>query len=284
MNVTANVASKDESTNGWRYSLGMFALFIAHVISQHRLVFLGVASVRTDPCDGVNAFAFYAMALIALGSIARLFSPRHSTSLRYYLYTIRSQQAVLFALFITFMAEIITLTRNLSTWTKIVPPSRLFTVLGGLTAVTVATQLRIILRQRNKRWLSSIRWTRTILPIAFAIGALIICPEWPTDSPSSTAHMLTVALGALVVLIPMRMLVSEVVLNASDVHKKTTFGTPREWTFLIAGIAVELIGFFRHIPLVILDVATLSIAYALLGIPLGFIGGTQKSMQNAQFD
>jgi hypothetical protein len=263
----------------------MLMLFFAHVTINRRLVSLEVAPVGTDPCDGVNLFAFFAIAFIAIGSILRMFSGRGLASPVRDLYSLRSQQAVLFAIFITFMAEIIALARNLETWSSIVSPTRLFSLLGGLTAVTVAAQLLILVTHRTKISLSSLRWTRTIVPIVVALVALSICPEWPTYSPSRTAHILTVAFGALAVFIPMRLLLHEIVLNGSDVgHEKSTFGTAREWALLLIGILVVLFGFFRHVPILGADIAQLSIAYALLGPPLGFAGGMKNSMQNAHCD
>jgi hypothetical protein len=100
-----------------------------------------------------------------------------------------------------------------------------------------------------------------------AIVVLTVCPEWPTYSSSRTAHILTVALGALVVFIPMRLLLPQIVLNGSDVHREsTTFGTAREWTLLLGGVAVVLFVFFRHVPIFVDRLADLSIAYALTGV------------------
>jgi hypothetical protein len=280
-----NVMAGDKPTGLWRNSVVMLVLVIAHVMINRRLVSLGVAPVGTDPCDGVNLFAFFAIAFIAIGSIFRMFSGHGSSPPLRDLYCLRSQQAVLFAIFITFMAEIIALARNPATWIGIVSPTRLFALICGLTAVTVAAQLLILVTQRNKISLSSLRWTRTILPIVVALVALTICPEWPTYSPTRTAHILTVAFGALVVYIPMRPALHEIVLDGSDVnHEKTTFGTAREWALFLIGILVVLLGFFRHVPILGADIAQLFIAYALLGPPLGFAGGMKNALQNAHCD
>jgi hypothetical protein len=278
MNSTAN----SESTNLWRNSLVMLGLFAAHVII-HRLVSLG--ALGTDPCDGVNAFAFSTIAFIAIGFTLRMFSGHNSSSPLRYLYIVRSQLAVLFAIFITFTAEIIALIRNPETWIGNRFAESVFALLGALTVVTVATLLLILVTQRNRISLSSLRWTRTILPVVIAIVGLTVCPEWPTYSPSRTAHILTVALGALVVFIPIRLLLPEIVLNRSDVHRETTtFGTAREWTLLLGGVAVVLFGFFRHVPSFVDRLVMLFIAYALLGALLGFAGGPKNSMEDTHAD
>jgi hypothetical protein len=228
-----------------------------------------------------------------------MLSGHHSSPALRYLFTVRSQQAVLFAIFITFVAEIIALLRNPERWIGNRFAELLFALVVALTVVTVATLLLILVMQRNRISLDAWRvgtaaavrsatvriWTRTILIVMVAMIALTICPEWPIDSPSRTAHILTVALGALVVFIPLRLLLSEIVLKGSDGHRETTtFGTAREWTLLLGGIAVVLFGFFRHIPILVFDLGHLVIAYALLGALLGFAGSPKNVTRNAHVD
>jgi len=280
-----NVMARDRPTGLWRNSVVMLILVFAHVLTNRRLTFLGVAPVGTDPCDGVNAFAFFTIVFIAIGSTLRRISGHHSSSPLRYLYIVRSQLAVLFAIFITFTAAIIALVRNPVTWIGNRYAVSVIALIGALTVVTVATLLFILVTQRKRISLSSLRWTRTILPVVIAIVALTVCPEWPTYSPSRTLHILTVALGALVVFIPMRLLLPEIVLNGSDVHREiTTFGTAREWALLLGAVAVALFGFFRHVPILVGQLAMLFIAYGLLGALLGFAGRMKNSMQNAHFE
>lgn len=276
MNLTAD----DKPTKLWRNSLVMLGLFAAHIIINRRLVSLGVHGVGTDPCDAVNLFAGISILFIVIGSLWKISSRRHSSSPLRYLYTVRSQQAVLFAIFITFTAEIIALARNLAMWTRIVSPIRLFALLGALTAVTVATQLLILVTQRNRISLRSLRWTRAVLPVVVAIVVLTVCPEWPIYNSSTTAHILTVAVGGLVVFIPMRLFVAELVLSRFDAHRETTaFGAVREWASLVGGVGVVLFVFWLHGPIVVERIAELLIAYAVLGAPLGFAGRLSASLK-----
>jgi hypothetical protein len=105
--------------------------------------------VRTDPCDGVNAYAFIAIAFISVASVLRMLRGRHPSLSTKHLYSVRSQQGVLFAIFITFAAEIIALARNVAAWNRIVSPSWLFTSLAALATLTVILQLLIFLRQQT---------------------------------------------------------------------------------------------------------------------------------------
>ena len=188
-----NLTNTDEPTDLWRNSVVMSGLFTAHFIIGHRLVSRRVGGLGTDPCDAVNLFAFVTIALIAIVSLLRMFSGfivAVAISLRH-----PSTAGILFAIFMMFMAEIIALARNPEMWTRIVSPARIFALHGALAAVTVATLLLILVTQRNRISLSSLRWTRTILPVVIAIVVLTVCPEWPTYSSSRTAHILPLLLG-----------------------------------------------------------------------------------------
>jgi hypothetical protein len=280
-----NLTKTDEPTNRWRNFIVMFGLLTAHFIIGHRLVSRRVGALGTDPCDAVNLFAFVTIALIAIVSLLRMFSGS-SSPLRY-LYVIRAQQAVLFAIFMMFTAEIIALARNREMWTRIASPTRIFALHGALAAVTVATLVLILVTQRNRISLSSLRLARTILPVVLAIVVLTVCPEWPTYNSSRTAHILTVAVGALVVFIPLRLFLLELMPNGSDVYgETTTFGTRREWTLLLVGVAVYLCDFWPVVRKAIgpMHLPDFLIAYAVLGAPLGFARRLKKSIQNAQAD
>ena len=113
----------------------MLGLFIAHIIINHRL--------RISP-----------------GGWDRQRSVRRGKSLRGYQHSVHRKRFLIsdspavaihrhtcdtftlsepnwqffFAIFITFMAEIIALARNFTMWTRIVSPIRLFALLGVLTA------------------------------------------------------------------------------------------------------------------------------------------------------
>ena len=105
---------------------------------------------------------------------------------------------------------------------------------------------------------------------------LALCPEWPTYSPSRTAHILTVAVGAFVVFIPMRVLLSQIVLQKPHYqYERSSFGHLQSSALLLSGAVVALFAFFRHIPFVVIDIAELFIAYAILGGQLGLDGGRE---------
>jgi hypothetical protein len=129
-----------------------------------------------------------------------------STPDAYGLHAIRSQQAVVLAVFITLAAYTVALTRHPSMWISAVSRNSLLAWLGIFTAVAVAEQLLTLVAQRTLPRVGPTRWERAALAPALAILLLIFCPEWPSDNSSTTAHILTVVLGALVVFVPMRFL------------------------------------------------------------------------------
>lgn len=186
-----NLTKTDEPTNRWRNFIVMFGLFTAHFVIGHRLVSRRVGALGTDPCDAVNLFAFVTIALIAIVSLLRMFSGS-SSPLRY-LYVIRAQQAVLFAIFMMFMAEIIALARNPEMWTRVVSPTRIFALHGALAAVTVATLLLILVTQRNRISLSSLRLARrSYLSCPPSLSSLFVRNGQPTtpQGPRTSSPLL----------------------------------------------------------------------------------------------
>ena len=110
-----DLTPKNEPINLWRNSLVMLGLFVAHIIINHRLGSFRVAGIGSSSlCDAFSIFAGISILFIVVGSLFRMSSGRHSSSDLRYLYAVRAQLAVLFAIFITFMAEIIALARNLT--------------------------------------------------------------------------------------------------------------------------------------------------------------------------
>jgi hypothetical protein len=278
-----NPTTDDERARLWPNSVVIFGLLTAHLIIKHKLVSLNVGPVRTDPCDGVNVFAFVSIACVVFGWLRRSSRPP-PLALRF-LYALRSQQAALLAILIALLAEIIAMARQPAAWIGIIPAIWLLVLVGALAVATVATQLLMVISQRNRISLRSMRWTRTTLPVVCALVALAVCPEWPTYSSSRAAHILTVAVGAFVVLVPLRLLLPALVLNGPDAHgEKRAFRTI-EWGFLTTGIAVALYGFFAgdlpggvHIPIFVFEIAECFIAYAVLRSPLGIGGRANHAM------
>src|SRR5262249_36288521 len=112
-----------------------------------------------------------------------------------------------------------------------------------------------------------------------AILSLLICPAWPTDLNSEAAHIGTVTLGALVLFVPMRFLVAELVPYASEEDGEIR-APKKSPAMLICGLAFGAFGFWaetmelgtalRHVAGVALVLAATLVGYASLAAPLGF--------------
>jgi hypothetical protein len=251
---------------------GLASLLVFAKYNPTRLTPLG-----QDPCDAVGVFAFTIVMLIPLVSLVRAFGPyrKGPASAANCLHVIRLQQAVVLAVFITLAADTVALARHPSMWISDGSQNKLLAWLGIFAAVALAAQ-------RTRPRVGPTRWKRAALAPALAILVLIFCPEWPSDNSPTTAHILTVVLGALVVFVPMRLLLPVLVPYKSDeVHSEAApFSTASEWCALLVGVLMGAFGFWadthkwtgtprcvRHV----LAIAPLLIAYAFLGEPLGFV-------------
>jgi hypothetical protein len=121
------------------------------------------------------------------------------------------------------------------------------------------------------------------LSLVTVILLLVLCPEWPSEKSSQTAHILTVALGALVVFLPIRFLLSVLVPlepNEQHGHRELSRNTASEWTALLVGVLMFAFGFWADMhrwggvlrytrPIVAM--APLLVAYAVVGRPLGLV-------------
>jgi peptidoglycan/LPS O-acetylase OafA/YrhL len=121
---------------------------------------------------------------------------------------------------------------------------------------------------------------RAALVAAGGTLVLFVCPERDIDYSSETAHILTVALGALVLLIPMRVLLPVLVpYDTKDGQSdRVFFSTPHEWSPLIAGMVMSAFAFWSqshklgpyvHSKLISGLAGGVLIAYSFLAEPLG---------------
>lgn len=267
-----------------RDAVVVFGLAALLVFAKYNLTRLMMTPLGQDPCDAVGVFAFTIVILIPLVSLVRAFGPyrKGPTSAAQCLHVIRSQQAVVLAVFITLAADTVALARHPSMWISAGSRNKLLAWLGIFAAVVLAGQLLTLAARRTLPRVGPTRWKQAALALVLAILLLVFCPEWPSDNSSTTAHILTVVLGALVVFVPMRFLLPVLVPYESDeVHSGAAlFSTASEWCSLLVGVLMGALGFWadtlkwagalryvRHV----LAIAPLLVAYAFLGEPLGFL-------------
>jgi hypothetical protein len=217
----------------------LVALTGLFVFAQYNLARLTVTPFGLDPCDAVSHFAIFAVALGLFGSLRALrsYHERIAHSARE-VYILRSQQAVALAVLITFSAHVVALARHPSMWMGADWRNQLLGWLAVFGAIAIAMEL-LILRTRSIRAQGeSSRSQQAKLASLLALTVLVFCPEYGLAINSETAHILTVTLGALVVLVPMGYLLPVLVPHQSgdEDGSKPFFKTGSERRALIGGI------------------------------------------------
>lgn len=199
------------------------------------------------------------------------------------LYALRSQQAVVLAVFALLVADAVALVRQPELWIERTSRNQ---VLGTLLTLALCACIAevAILRSRRSVMAISRQSLRMAAVAALPVVVLVFCPEWPFDNPTATAHVLTVAAGALVVFLPVRVLVRGFVPCLEiDPEQRWRPGDTRAWVFLLVGVLMGALGFWadgrhltgslRHLHPASLAVALtgLLFAFGFLGEPLGFL-------------
>jgi len=165
-------------------------------------------------------------------------------------------------------------------WVGSVWRTQMLAWLSVYAAVGITMQLLVQAAQHRASQTRRTGWLRVALVAAGGTLVLDVCPEWDIDYSSETAHILTVALGALVLLIPMRVLLPMLVpYETKDGQSdRVFFSTPHAWSALIAGMVMSTFAFWSQSyklgpyvhPKLISGLAEgVLIAYSFLAEPLG---------------
>lgn len=255
---------------------GLIAVFL---IARHSLVALRLGPLRLDPCDAVNAFSVLAIFVIAAGFPMRRLLPawRARSLAERQILLIRSQQAVVLAVFLNVAAALVGLGRHSTDWANAPIRNDVLFAVGSLALACITAQVTTAATWRTLAGSRMLRGKRVVVILTLVIAILTFCPEWPICSHSVMAHALTVACGAMIVLVPMRILLCDI--GADRGLPCGRWPVPREWVSLTVGILLGWVGFLPaiftgqkgsgHIPVAAMTVGGLLLAYAFLGSPLG---------------
>jgi hypothetical protein len=256
------------------------------------LVRLKALPLRTDPCDAVGAFAVMTVVVIAAGNLLRRLPGRADARPRAQkVYRLRSLQAIVIGTMALLVSDVVALVRQSFLWVHGAYRGQIPAVLGLLAAVAIGAQLLIRAAGPNPLPVG-VTWPKRggVLAI-LAIVSLVICPAWPTDRNSEIAHIGTVTLGALVLFVPMRFLVAELVPFATE--EDGEIRAPKHSpALLICGLAFGAFGFWaetmelgtavRHVAGVALVVAATLVGYASLAAPLGFVVNRNRTIERVR--
>ena len=256
---------------------GLF-VFAVYNLSRLRVPLFGL-----DPCDAVMHFAFFTVVLALVGSLRVLCSYRASLSYQAQnAYFLRSQHAVALAICIAFTAYVVGLARHPSMWTVAGWRNRLFVWLGVFGAVALVMELLVFGARLTRIQPASPYRKSALLTCLLSLAALAFCPEYAGDPINEPAHILSVMVGALVVLLPIGYLLP--VLVPSESFDKSSnqvfFNTNSERLALLVGVLLGALLFWidahrteaaRRLPALKLigPVMGVLIVYAFLAEQLG---------------
>ena len=250
-----------------------------------------------DPYDAVGSFGIIVGILVALLSLVRAFRPyrKQPPTTAQCVYLVRSQEAVVLAVFLTLLADAVAMARHLSRWVAEPSSGELVLLLVGLLAVTLGVQW--LIRKSPER--ESTRWGRTVVTVLLATCVLAVYPEQLIHRIDT--HVLTVVIGDFVLFASMRVLLTALFPYRSDeqvslprARGSRSWSGWHTWT-IVAGVGL-LVGGFAFIgemgegagamPLfrvllvacvfVGLGIGGIVIAYALLATPLGLQVATRN--------
>jgi hypothetical protein len=274
--------------------LGLAALFFwSFMFAKHDPALRNVIPFGDDPYDAVGSFGVIVGVLIALLSFLRAFRPYgEAPSMAQQVYLVRSQEAVVLAVFITVASDAIAMARHPSMWIGVASRDKLIALLGVLVIIAAAVQWLIRAAQKELGGFGTTRWA---VPASATLLAVMILAGYPERLINRIAtHLLTVVAADLVLFALMRLLLDALVPYAPDGERmgkpaaRGRFPTAAQrWAIaLLAGILIGAFVFWGemgegssapptgHVMVVAsvfiaLGLAGILIAYAFLGKPLG---------------
>lgn len=274
--------------------VGLAVLFYwSFMFAKHDAALRHVIPFSDDPYDAVGSFGVIVGMLIALLSLLRAFRPyREAPTMVQRVYLVRSQEAVVLAVFITLASDAVAMARHPSMWIGAASRDRLVALLSVLVIITAAVHLLVRAAQQNLGGFGTTRWA---VPPTVTLLALLILSGYPEHLINRiSTHLLTVVAGAIVLFASMRFLLNALVPYSSD--GEPIGNLPARGGFLTAGqrwtavlLAGTLIGTFAFLGemgesrstlpwgravfiasvYISLGLAGVFIAYAFLGKPLG---------------
>lgn len=256
----------------------VLALFFwwAFMFAKHDPALRNVIPFGDDPYDAVGSFGVIVGMLVAFIALGRAFWPyRSAPGVAQRVYLLRSEIAVVLAVYITLGADGIALVRHPAP-----VKTELLLLLGGLAAAATAA---LVLLLPSREASAPARWTAAIITAIVFVAVLWFYPERLIQA--TLTHLLTVVIGAVLLFAPMRPMLAALVPYEppkDDRPRRSRWGG-----VLLVGAIVGAFAFIgemseggAHAPLrqlvlvasvfVVLSIAGLLVAYAFLGAPLGF--------------
>ena len=274
--------------------LGFALLFYsAFMFAKHSSGLRDVIPFGDDPYDAVGSFGAIIAVLLSVVSVVRAFRERRGGAPRteQFRYLLRTQSAVALCAMITVLGDVVAMVRDPSRWIRSQSRFELAALLVGLVLAAWAVQIMIRTSLGPAAPVRTGAWLRAFVPV---VGFAAILAVYPVQLVQFTVtHLLTVMVGAVLLVAPMPRLLRALVPDgpteesAGDLvrgaARRSTRG--RWWLVIAIGIAVGAFAFAGemteggHAPMlrlaavaaVFIGLATSGalIAYAFLRKPLG---------------
>ena len=220
----------------------------AFVFAKFHLTRLSVPAFRLDPCDAVVHFAFFTMLFALIGSLRAMRPYREGVAYTtQQTYVLRSLQAVALAAMVAFVSHAVDLTRHPTMWVGAAWRTQLLALFGVFAAVPVAMELLVrFAAQPIQSNAEPPPRKGAVLACLLALATLVFCPEYDVNISSETAHILTVIVGGLVVLVPIGYLLPVLVPDQSGGQRggKAFFNARSERSALLVGILIGTVLFW----------------------------------------
>jgi hypothetical protein len=267
--------------------------FWSFMFAKHDPALRNVIPFGDDPYDAVGSFAVIVGGMVALLSFLRAFWPyREAPTMAQRVYLVRSQEAVVLAVFITVATDVIAMARHPSMWMGAASRNKLIALLGVLLIIAAGVQWLIRAAQEKLGGFGTTRWA---VPASVTLLAMLILAGYPERLINGTAtHLFTVVAADLLLFALMRFLLIALVPYPPDDEQTGELaargGFPtagQRWAIaLLAGILIGAFVFLGEMGegsstlpwgrlvlvasvFISLGLAGILIAYAFLGKPLG---------------
>jgi hypothetical protein len=257
-------------------ALVVSAMAAALAFAQYKVAKLPIRPFNLDPCDAVAHSVILVIAFVLVLSLFSALSMNSSTSSSC---IPRYQQTFALSVFTMLLADLIDLARHPSVWVASPLRDQMLAWVAVYLVVAVSVQSLVQATQRQSVGPSSRRrkWATLVF---FATGLILfVCPEYGIQHTSETAHILTVAVGIFVVLIPLRVLLP--VLVPAQHNEWLFLRSYREWSCVVIGIAMFALAFWSqfhdvrvfYLPskVILGDIGAVLMIYGFLAEPLGLI-------------
>jgi hypothetical protein len=266
-----------------------FFMFCKHDAALSKIIPFG-----DDPYDAVGSFAIIIGILAALLSLFRAFRPYppNGASIENRVYLVRAQTCVVLTVFITLVADAVAMGRHASMWKSSPERNELILLLAGMAIVAISVES--LIRRSAKEIVPARVATAWIRAVSVSLVAVLLLALYPERLINGIAtHLLTVVVGALILFVPMRPLLTALVpyepgsaVGEAAAGKRGFLRRNRWGIVLLIGVILGVFYFagemsegtggmsirrivFVGAVFVGLSTIGLAIAYTFLGIPLG---------------